>query len=56
MRVTWNTAQVGKITPLLFWQRGANYHWSQATSISIQKRCSHIVAVYTVHIVKNSAV
>ena len=56
MRGTWNTTWVGKVPPLLFWQGGAKHHGSQATCIYVQKRCSHVGAVYTVHIVKNSPV
>ena len=56
MRGTWNTTWVGEIPPLLFWQRDASHHRSQTICIYIQKRCSHVITAYTVHIVKNSPV
>ena len=40
----------------LFWLRGPNHHGSQAACIYIQKRCSHVVAVYTAHIAENPPV
>ena len=52
----WNTTRVGKVSPLLLWQKGTHHYRPQTTCINVLKRCSHIVTVHSAHIAKNSPI